>query len=147
MSKSGGMMGEMCRVISKYTDGVHTALQIGGDRYPMTSFQDIVTRYQADPEITMIVMLGEVGNEDENVVADMIREGKITKPVLAWIVGTAAEAFTTEVQFGHAGAKANADRETASFKNNYLRDAGAFVPDSYDDFGTLIGEVFERVGN
>lgn len=139
------MMGEMCRVVSRYTDGIHTALQIGGDRYPMTTFQDIITRYQADQEIKMIVLLGEVGNEDENIVADMIRSGQITKPVVARVVGTAAEAFTTEVQFGHAGAKANADRETASFKNTYLRDAGAFVPTSYDDFGKLIGEVYDRI--
>ncbi len=50
-------MGEMCRVIAKETDGIHTALQIGGDRYPFTSFQDIVLRYEQNPEIKMIVML------------------------------------------------------------------------------------------
>ena len=71
----------------------------------------------------MIVILGEVGNEDENKVADLIISGKITKPVVTRVVGTAAESFKTEVQFGHAGAKANADRETASFKNTYLRQA------------------------
>ena len=83
-----------------------------------------------------------MGNEDENKVADLISSGTVTKPVVAWIVGTAAESFKTEVQFGHAGAKANADRETASFKNTYLRQAGAHVPESYDDFGKMIGEVF-----
>jgi succinyl-CoA synthetase alpha subunit len=79
--------------------------------------------YQDNPEIKMIVILGEVGNEDENKVADLITSGRITKPVIAWVVGTAAESFKTEVQFGHAGAKANAHRETASFKNAYLRQA------------------------
>ena len=147
ISKSGGMMGEMCRVIAKETDGIHTALQIGWDRYPLTSFQDIALWYQDNPEIKMIVILGEVGNEDENKVADLIASGRITKPVIAWVVGTAAESFKTEVQFGHAWAKANADRETASFKNTYLRQAGAYVPESYDDFGTLIGQVFSKSAN
>ena len=42
-------------------------------------------------------------------------------------------------------AKANTDHETASFKNTYLRQAGAYVPESYDEFGKLIGEVFGDV--
>ena len=68
----------------------------------MTSFQDIALWYQDNPEIRMIVILGEVGNEDENKVADLIASGRITKPVITWVVGTAAESFKTEVQFGHA---------------------------------------------
>jgi ATP citrate (pro-S)-lyase len=43
-----------------------------------------------------------VGNEDENIVADMIRDGRISKPVVARVAGTSASAFATEVQFGHA---------------------------------------------
>ena len=49
--------------------------------------------------------------------------------------------FTTEVQFGHAGACANAERETADAKNKALLAAGAHVPDSFDTLGTIIGLV------
>ena len=45
--------------------------------------------------------------------------------------------FSSEVQFGHAGACANAERETAVFKNNALRDAGAHVPPSFDELGEV----------
>src|SRR5690606_17130548 len=124
----------LCRVVSKVTDGVHTAIQVGGDRYPMTSFQQVIQRYQNHPDIKLIVLLGEVGNEDENRVADMITSGEITKPVVARVAGTSAEQLQSDVQFGHAGAKANADAEKATFKNNYLQQAGAHVPTSYDEF-------------
>ena len=46
--------------------------------------------------------------------------------------------FTSEVQFGHAGACANAERETADAKNKALLAAGAHVPDSFDTLGTII---------
>ena len=144
VTKSGGMMNELCRVVSKVSDGTHTALQVWWDRYPMTTFQDVMQRYEANPDIKMIVLLGEVWNEDENIVADMIQAKKITKPVVARVAGTSAEWLKTEVQFGHAGAKANTDSEKATFKNAYLKKSGAFVPDSFDDFGKLIGEVYEN---
>jgi ATP citrate (pro-S)-lyase len=65
----------------------------------MTSFQQVVSRYENNPEIKLIVLLGEVGNEDENHVADMIKEGKLTKPVVARVAGTSAEQLTSDVQF------------------------------------------------
>lgn len=147
VTKSGGMMNELCRVVSKVTDGVHTAIQVWWDRYPMTSFQQVISRYQNHPEIKLIVLLGEVGNEDENRVADMIKSGQITKPVVARVAGTSAEQLQSDVQFGHAGAKANADAEKATYKNNYLKQAGAHVPTSYDAFGELIGEVFDSLSS
>ena len=44
----------------------------------------------------------------------------------------------SQVQFGHAGASANADSETATAKNAALRAAGACVPDSFNDLGQMI---------
>lgn len=142
VSKSGGMMNELMHIASRYADGTHTALQIGGDRYPMTTFQEIVQMYQANDQIKTIVMLGEVGNENENEIADMIRDRRITKPVVARCCGTSAEQMSSEIQFGHAGAKANAERETASFKNKNLRDAGALVPESFEQFGEILSTLY-----
>jgi len=51
--------------------------------------------------------------------------------------------FPTEVQFGHAGAKANSDLETADAKNKALKEAGAIVPDSFEDYGKKIKETYE----
>lgn len=142
VSKSWGMMNELCRMISKTTDGVHTALQIGWDRFPMTWFVDIITYYQQQDDIRMIVLLGEVGNKEELRIAEMIADGTITKPVVARCIGHAAEQLPAEIQFGHAGAKANSKEESASYKNTKLREAGAFVPASFDQFGWLVQSVF-----
>ena len=130
--------------MSKETDGIHTSLALGWDRYPMLTFIDTVRSYQAHDDIKMIVLLGEVGNEDENQVADAMRSGEITKPVVARVTWTVAWSLQSEVQFGHAGAKANSERETAAFKNNYLQQAGAHVPTSFDEFGSLIGKVYRE---
>jgi ATP-citrate lyase alpha-subunit len=146
VSKSWWMMNEMCRVISGVSDGVHSALQVGGDRFPMTRFRDIVLDYEANPAINMIVLLWEVGNEDENEIAELITKKKIKKPVVARVSWTSAESFTTEIQFGHAGAQAKSKDETARVKNNRLREAGAHVPDSFETFGELIGKVYSWIG-
>jgi ATP-citrate lyase alpha-subunit len=145
VSRSGGMSNEMFRVIGTRTDGIHTGIALGGDRFVCSTFRDIVLDYEIDPEIKMIVMLGEVGSRDELEIAELLIAGEITKPVVAYVSGSFAEALTTEVQFGHAWAKANADEEKASYKNNILREAGARVPESYADFGDLIASVAQEL--
>jgi ATP-citrate lyase alpha-subunit len=146
VSKSGGMSNEMYRVISKRTDGIQTGIALGGDRFTGSVFRDIVTEYASDPEISMIVMLGEVGGRDELEIAEMIERGEIQKPVVAYVSGSFAEHLTTEVQFGHAGAKANAQEESASYKNEILRKSWAHVPESYLDFWDLIEWVYRSLG-
>ena len=143
VSKSGGMMNEIAHLISMNSDGVYEGLAIGGDKYPGTTLLDHMLRYEANPEIKMMVVLGEVGGKEEYNIADAIKEGKLKKPVVIWVIGTCAKVFPTEVQFGHAGAMARGEAETADAKNKALKEAGAYVPDSYDDFGELIREVYE----
>jgi ATP citrate (pro-S)-lyase len=53
--------------------------------------------------------------------------------------------FTSEVQFGHAGSCANSEKETAMSKNQALRTAGAHVPDSFDNLGMVIAEVYKSL--
>ena len=72
---------------------------------------------QAEPEVKMLVLLGEVGGTEEYKVCEAVRSGVLTKPMVAWCIGTCADMFTTDVQFGHAGASAGEERETASAKN------------------------------
>lgn len=50
----------------------------------------------------MIVVLGELGGRDEYSLVEALKEGKINKPVVAWVSGTCARLFKSEVQFGHA---------------------------------------------
>lgn len=145
VTKSWWMMNELCRIVSKQSDGVHSAVQVWGDRFPMMAFQPVVEYFEQHPEIKIIVLLGEVWNRTEIEIADMISSGKIKKPVVAYCIGTSAEKMKTEVQFGHAWAKANSNEEKASYKNEYLSNAWAHVPENFDGFGKKIGEVFRSL--
>jgi len=88
------MSNELNNIISRTTDGVYEGVAIGGDRYPGTTFMDHIMRYQADPEIKMIVLLGEVGGVEEYEVCEALTQKKITKPLVAWCIGTCASKLT-----------------------------------------------------
>jgi len=142
VSRSGGMSNELNNIISQNTDGVYEGVAIGGDRYPGSSFYDHIQRYQANPDIKMMILLGEVGGTEEYRIVEAIKDGTITKPVVGWCIGTCASMFTSEVQFGHAGSCANADNETATSKNDALKAVGAHVPTTFDELGVVIKQVY-----
>ncbi|KJZ80243.1 Putative ATP-citrate synthase subunit 1 [Hirsutella minnesotensis 3608] len=145
VSKSGGMSNELNNIISHNTDGVYEGIAIGGDRYPGTTFIDHMLRYQADPECKILVLLGEVGGVEEYKVIDAVKKGIITKPIVAWAIGTCASMFKTEVQFGHAGSFANSQLETAAMKNKMMREAGFHVPNTFEDMPAVLKEVYEKL--
>eukprot|EP00092_Neocalanus_flemingeri_P022080 GFUD01023949.1.p1 GENE.GFUD01023949.1~~GFUD01023949.1.p1 ORF type:complete len:1085 (-),score=306.08 GFUD01023949.1:345-3599(-) len=145
VSRSGGMSNELNNMISQTTNGVYEGVAIGGDRYPCSTFMDHLLRYQDNSEVGMLVLLGEVGGTEEYQVCEAIKSGVFTKPIVAWCIGTCADMFATDVQFGHAGASAGASEETASAKNKALAEAGAEVPTSFDELGDKIGEVYRKL--
>lgn len=145
VSKSGGLSNEMNFMISQTSDGIYEGIAIGGDRYPGSRLIDHVMRYQANPNIKMIVALGEIGGKDEYAIVEALKSGKITKPVVVWVSGTAAKILPSGLQFGHAGAMAGSDMETAEAKNEALRKAGAIVPNSYENLDKAIKETFEKL--
>ncbi|KAK0634514.1 ATP-citrate synthase subunit 1 [Bombardia bombarda] len=145
VSKSGGMSNELNNIISQNTDGVYEGVAIGGDRYPGTTFIDHLLRYQADPACKILVLLGEVGGVEEYKVIDAVKQGVITKPIVAWAIGTCASLFKTEVQFGHAGSFANSQLETAAMKNKSMRDAGFYVPEAFEDMPSLLKSVYDKL--
>jgi len=145
VSRSGGMSNELNNIISHQTNGVFEGVAIGGDRYPCSTFMDHLLRYEAEPEVKMLVLLGEVGGTEEYKVCEAIKSGALKKPIVAWCIGTCADMFSTDVQFGHAGASAGADDETASAKNKSLKAAGANVPSSFDKLGEEINAVYTRL--
>ena len=50
----------------------------------------------------MMVVLGELGGKDEYSLVEALKQGKVQKPIVAWVSGTCARLFKSEVQFGHA---------------------------------------------
>ena len=145
VSKSGGMSNELNNMIARNSNGVYEGVAIGGDRYPGSKFLEHLLRYNDNPDVHILVLLGEVGGVDEYEICDALKNKRISKPLIAWCIGTCASQFTFEVQFGHAGALARGDMETAKAKNAALKAAGAHVPDNFFEFGNEIKRVYESL--
>jgi len=145
VSKSGGMSNESYNIIARNTDGLYEGHAVGGDKYPGSTMVQHLLRMDKNPDIKMLVCLGEVGGEEEYEIVEAVRAGRITKPLVIWVTGTCSGVFSSEVQFGHAGARAGSERETAKAKNAALKKAGAVVPKSFDDYGKAIKKTFENL--
>ncbi|MBD3238888.1 MAG: ATP citrate synthase [Candidatus Moranbacteria bacterium] len=145
VSKSGGLSNEMYNVIGRNSNGIYEGIAIGGDAFPGTRLVDHLIRMEKNPKIKMQVVLGEIGGTDELEIAKAIKDKIIKKPLIAWVTGTCAKQFSTEVQFGHAGAKSGVDIESADAKNKALKQAGAIVPNSFNDIGKKIKQTYQKL--
>ncbi|KAF1744412.1 hypothetical protein MXB_5657 [Myxobolus squamalis] len=148
VTRSGGMSNELNNILARTTDGVYEGIHLGGDRYPGSSFMDHINRFNEDPNVELIVILGEVGGLEEYQVCSALTSKKIKKTIVAWCIGTCSSYFDTNIQFGHANACANCVAETAVAKNKCLKESGALVPESFDQLYLLISNTFrERVAS
>lgn len=145
VSVSGGLSNEGYNIVARNTDGIYEGYAVGGDVYPATTLIDHLLRYEQNPNIKMMVALGEVGGKDEYQIVQAVKDKKITKPLVMWVTGTCAEMLPGGVQFGHAGAKADSKDDTAKAKNAALREAGVIVPDSFEDYGEKIKITFDKL--
>lgn len=137
-SASGGMTNELIRVVAQNGKRVSFALHFGGDRFPLTTPEEALLMAEEDPETKAIVYHGELGGTDEYAIAELLKEKKITKPVVCYIGGVISELFETPPQFGHAKALAGRMEETASAKRKVLTEAGAKVGNTFSEFVELI---------
>lgn len=145
VSKSGGMMNELFNIIARTTDGIKEGIAIGGEVYPGSTLLDHMLRFETDPDIKLLVALGELGGRQEYDIIEAKKAGKLTKPIVMLVSGTCASLFPWEVQFGHAGAKAGKEEESATAKNKALREAGIIVPDSFEQMQNIIAEEFKKL--
>jgi succinyl-CoA synthetase alpha subunit len=94
------------------------------------TFPEVALKFQDDPETDAIVLFGEIGGSMEERLADLMKAGRVTKPVIAYIGGKAAKEGT---RFSHAGAIIEGDRGTHAGKVKALTEAGAAVVDGFGD--------------
>ncbi len=145
VTRSGGLFNELANIIALNADGIAEGIAIGGDRFAASNFIEHMLRMEHNPQVRYLLMLGEVGGREEYRVIDAVRDGRIKKPVIGWCVGTIAEHFSSGVQFGHAGASANTELETAAHKNQAMREAGIRVPKSFNDLPEIISGVYREL--
>ena len=145
VTRSGGLFNELSNIIAINADGIAEGVAIGGDRFVGSVFIDNLLRMEENPDVKYMILLGEVGGTEEYKVIDAVKSGKIKKPIIAWCIGTIAKYYDSGVQFGHAGASANAETETAEYKNKAMAEAGIHVPATFNDLPAKIKEVFESL--
>ncbi len=85
------MSNEMNFAISQNSDGIYEGIAIGGDRYAGSTLLGHLLRYEANPKIKMMVCLGEVGGTGEIDIVNAVKDGRLTKPIVMWCIGTAAK--------------------------------------------------------
>lgn len=140
ISKSGGMTSEIGLLLKKNGFGVSWAVGIGGERIISTDFSDFLIDLEGDEMTKATVLFGELGGTYEEKVAEMVKEGKIKKPIVAFIAGEFTMSLPSDVQFGHAGAIIEGKKGIPSEKRRILREAGIYVAEEFDDIPKILKE-------
>jgi succinyl-CoA synthetase alpha subunit len=123
VSRSGTLTYQIGNTLAQAGFGNSSIVGIGGDPVPGSSFIDIITLFEQDPETDVIVMCGEIGGEEEELTAKFISEN-VSKPVVGYIAGFAAPPGKT---MGHAGAIVSGSKGTAAAKAEALEACGVRV--------------------
>ena len=89
VSRSGTLTYQIGHELTQMGLGNSTIVGIGGDPVVGSSFIDVLGKFQADPQTEYVVMVGEIGGDEEEKAAAFIEE-KMTKPVVAYIAGFTA---------------------------------------------------------
>ncbi|MDX6482116.1 MAG: succinyl-CoA synthetase alpha subunit [Gaiellaceae bacterium] len=134
VSRSGTLTYQIGHELTQLGLGNSTIVGIGGDPVVGSSFIDVVAKFEADPQTELIVLVGEIGGDEEEKAAAFI-EQHVTKPVLAYIAGFSAPPGKT---MGHAGAIISGSSGTAAGKKEALEARGIEV-------GTTPTEVAQMV--
>ena len=122
VSRSGTLTYEVLYALKKENYGVSTCIGIGGDPVIGTNFIDVLEAFEADAQTDKVVLIGEIGGNDEEKAADFIVK-RMTKPVVAFVAGQTAPPGK---RMGHAGAiiegnTGNALDKITTFRNNGIR--------------------------
>jgi succinyl-CoA synthetase alpha subunit len=137
VSRSGSLSFEVAYGLTTAGMGQSTAVGVGGDAIKGAEFKDILPLFDEDPETEAIVLVGEIGGEDEENAATYIKErGK--KPVVAYIAGRSAPEGK---KMGHAGALIMKGKGTYDSKYKALSGAGVLVAETPADVPHLIRKV------
>lgn len=142
-SRSGGMTSAISYYLTSAGLGQSTIVHVGGDAVIGLSHPEIMEMFEKDEQTRIVVMFGEIGTSQEERVADLIEQGKFTKPIVAYIGGKAAKSGT---RFSHAGAIVEGSRGSYKTKVKRLRDAGVHVVDAVSDIPYKALEIYKLLG-
>jgi succinyl-CoA synthetase alpha subunit len=134
VSRSGTLTYETMAGLTDKGIGQKYVIGIGGDVIHGMGYLECLELFQQDPGVDRIILIGEIGGQDEIAAATYIQQ-HVTKPVFAYIAGHHAPAG---VQLGHAGAILGSEQESAGSKTEILSRAGAVTARSLNELLTKI---------
>lgn len=133
ISRSGTLTYELVYALTNLGLGQSTCVGIGGDPIVGTAPMDLLALFQKDPDTDGIVLIGEIGGDEEERTAAYIK-ANITKPVFAFIVGLTAPEGK---RMGHAGAIVSGGMGTAASKLSAFAAAGVPVASTIDELAQI----------
>jgi succinyl-CoA synthetase alpha subunit len=137
VSRSGTLTYQIGHELTQLGLGNSTIVGIGGDPVVGSSFIEILERFEEDPQTEYVVMVGEIGGDEEEKAAAFI-ESRMTKPVVAYIAGFTAPPGKT---MGHAGAIISGSAGTAQAKKEALEARGIRVGMTPTETAEIVAEI------
>jgi succinyl-CoA synthetase alpha subunit len=136
VSRSGTLTYQIGHELTQLGLGNSTIVGIGGDPVVGSSFVDVIAKFEADEQTDLIVLVGEIGGDEEEKAAAYVAE-HVTKPVLAYIAGFSAPPGKT---MGHAGAIISGSSGTAQGKKEALEARGIAVGTTPTEVAQMVAE-------
>lgn len=140
VSRSGTLTYEIVHGLTSRKIGQSTCIGIGGDPVVGTRFVDVLRLFEEDPKTHAVVMIGEIGGQEEEEAAAYVKK-HMTKPVVAFIAGKTAPPGR---QMGHAGAIVSGSSGTAEGKVKTLSKAGIAVAETPDEVVDFIAKLLKK---
>ncbi len=137
VSRSGTLTYEAVGQLMELGLGQSTCVGIGGDPVNGLKHVDIMRMFNADPGTDAVIMVGEIGGDDEETCARWIKE-HMKKPVIGFIAGVTAPPGK---RMGHAGAIISGGKGTAAEKLAVMEACGIKVTRNPADMGKLLKSV------
>jgi succinyl-CoA synthetase alpha subunit len=141
-SRSGGITSAISYYLGRAGVGQSTIIHVGGDAVVGTPHPEVLQLFEKDEGTEAVVMFGEIGTSQEEMVADLMERGEFTKPLIAFISGAAAKSGT---RFSHAGAIIEGGRGTHEGKVKRLREAGAHVVEDFNEIPMVTMDVLKKL--
>ena len=137
VSRSGTLTYQIGHELTQLGLGNSTIVGIGGDPVVGASFVEVLALFEADAQTEQVVMVGEIGGDEEEKAAAFI-ETEMSKPVVAYIAGFTAPPGKT---MGHAGAIISGSAGTAQAKKDALEARGIRVGTTPTETAQLVAEI------
>jgi succinyl-CoA synthetase alpha subunit len=136
VSRSGTLTYQIGHELTQLGLGNSTIVGIGGDPVVGSSFTDILGLFEDDDETEFVVLVGEIGGNEEEKAAQFVAD-RMSKPVLAYIAGFSAPPGKT---MGHAGAIISGTSGTAAAKKDALEAVGIRVGTTPTEVAQLVAD-------